>query len=143
MNIYFNKPNVSYNEYWYHINAYNKCKNLNIPKIMSYNNNVLKMVKIQNMSVADWYGSDWTNLPLKVKLSIHFIIKELYRNGIVYPDISPYNFIEFNKKIWVIDFEHAFSLHGCVHSREEKEHIEFVEAFIGLSCEGEWNPYFM
>jgi hypothetical protein len=45
-----------------------------------------------------------------------------------YPDITGYNFIEHNNKLWIIDFEHA-------HIRDT-----FVDKFI--HGRNTWNPRF-
>lgn len=51
----------------------------------------------------------------------------LYNHGIVYPDITGYNFIESQGKIWIIDFEHAYTVDPFV--------IQFIRE------RGEtWNP---
>lgn len=140
MNIYYTKHNVSFNEYWLQMYSYNICKNLNIPKIESYEMDKLTMAKINNMCIADMYGENWNDLPLRIKLTIHFIISELYEKGIVYPDITGYNFIEYNNKIWIIDFEHAF-FKNCVHlSKVQMKHKQFVEDFIDKP--NGWNDYF-
>jgi tRNA A-37 threonylcarbamoyl transferase component Bud32 len=139
-NIYYIKQNVSPNEYWMQKYAYSLCKKLNIPKIITYKMGSLKMVKINNMCVADFYGENWTDIPLKIKLNIHYIISELYKHSIAYPDISGYNFIEFNKRLWVIDFEHAFNINIPNLTQTQLKYIEFIKSFI-KSPKG-WNPYF-
>jgi len=128
--IYFIKQNVSHNEYWQHNYSYIMCNQINIPKIIDYTMGKLKMSKIHNMCIADMYGEDWSDIPLHIKVNIHFIISELYKNGIIYPDITGYNFIEFNKKVWVVDFGHAFSAHLTKFTPIQLKHKQFVEKFI-------------
>ena len=56
--------------------------------------------------------------------------------NIIYPDITGYNFIEHDNKIWIIDFEHSF------FRTKDKENVneKFVKKFIQNPLE--WNPYF-
>ena len=63
---------------------------------------------------------------------IRKIIKILYTNNIMYPDITGYNFIEYDDKIWIIDFEHS--------KKQSKITDRFINKFInGLN---KWNPKF-
>ena len=63
------------------------------------------------------------------------IIQILYDSGIIYPDITGYNFIESrrskNINVWIFDFEHAEIL---------PKPNDFVEAFLGGL--NDWNPDF-
>ena len=107
------------------------------PKIINYNSEtkVLVMTKINNMSVADYYGEESKNIPLNIFNQIRNIIKTLYKQGIVYPDITGYNFIEADNKIWIIDFEHAYHINDYI-----KDSNDFVVSFI--NGENSWNPSF-
>ena len=64
---------------------------------------------------------------------IRTIIKALADNHIEYPDITGYNFIEYDKKIWIIDFEHS-----SIFKKTMKD--PFVNKFIFGS--NKWNPDF-
>ena len=65
---------------------------------------------------------------------IQKIVKTLYDNNIVYPDITGYNFIEVDGKVWIIDFEHA-EFKPLV--TDEDEHVKlFINGY------NEWNPEF-
>lgn len=156
----FVKENVSLHEYNMHNYIYNNFSNiLNVPKIESYNRKTkqLRMQKIPAMCVADFYGEDIEFVPQHVIAEIRRIIKVLYDNHIVYPDITGYNFIvDDNGAVWILDFEHAHFYFDFEHARTrgsvshrgkqnfvlfETEHGEpFVNEFInGLHS---WNPDF-
>ncbi len=129
------KQGVTQHEYnmHHHINSLGI---VNSPKIVSYDaeKQVMVMEKIGNMSVSDFYDEYAKGVPKPLMKKIQQIIKTLYDNNIVYPDITGYNFIEFAGKVWIIDFEHA-QFKPLVE--EEDEHVEL---FInGLN---EWNPQF-
>ena len=68
--------------------------------------------------------------------AVRVIIQLLYDSGVVYPDITGYNFIESKRndktKLWIFDFEHA--------EVYPKKPDEFVEEF--LSGTNSWNPDF-
>jgi tRNA A-37 threonylcarbamoyl transferase component Bud32 len=111
----FTKPNVSEHEYNMHLYIYN-LKILNVPKPISYDaiNKIFQMEKINGMSISDYYGEKSSDIDSNIFKSIRGIIQTLFDVGIIYPDITGYNFIaeydDFNEitdKIWIIDFEHA------------------------------------
>ncbi len=81
-----------------------------IPKLYNYDkeNKYLKCQKANGSSVADLYGEDFNNVPMHIITKIRSIVKKLYDIGIIYPDITGYNFIvDKESKVWIIDFEHA------------------------------------
>jgi tRNA A-37 threonylcarbamoyl transferase component Bud32 len=133
-NIYV-KNDVDLHEY----NMHNYIQHLDIvpvPKVIDYNikTKQMKMEKIQGMSVADFYGESFESVPEHIIQQIRQIIQKLKSNNIIYPDITGYNFIESNGKVWVIDFEHTRFCFGPTQS------IKFVNNFIdGIKS---WNPDF-
>ena len=134
MNSVFSKKNVSSHEYQMQKYIYD-LNILNVPKIINYdsNNKILEMEKINNFNISDMYGENSENVPISIFSEIRNIINILYQNGITYPDITGYNFIENDNKIWIIDFEHSYFTNN---DNDDK----FVNEFInGLN---EWNPYF-
>jgi RIO-like serine/threonine protein kinase len=147
-NYCYYKPNVTLHEY----KMYKYLDNLEfkyIPKLYDYNKDtkVLKTQKIYGMTIADLYGENWNNIPKLITKQIRDIITRFYTMGIVYPDITGYNFIQDNKtsRIWVVDFEHCFCMNlfsrePC-YNDEEIKHIEFVKKFCfkNACC---WNPNF-
>ena len=134
------KKDVSKKEYIIHRQLYelskvHKC--LNVPKIISYNEETKTMqtVCVGKCNISDFYGEENHNVPTRIFHKVREIIQLLYDCGIVYPDITGYNFIETpdkNKKIWIFDFEHAEYL--------PKTPNWFVEDFLeGVNS---WNPDF-
>jgi len=131
-NVYI-KQNVSEHEYNMHKHVYD-LHIVNIPKIIHYNkeNKILTMKKIKNLNLSDMHGENSTDIEEYLFDEIRNIIKKLYDNNIEYPDITGYNFIEYENKIWIIDFEHS--------KINNKITNKFINKFIkGLN---KWNPEF-
>jgi len=130
----FTKQNVSKHEYDMHLYIYN-LNILNVPKPISYdaNNKVFQIEKINGMSISDYYGEKSSDIDSNIFKSIREIIKVLYDVGIIYPDITGYNFImeydnlnNITNKIWIIDFEHAKFYDPTIYDPD----YEFVNEFI-------------
>jgi tRNA A-37 threonylcarbamoyl transferase component Bud32 len=133
--VYYTKENVSLCEYKIHKYVYN-LDIVNIPKIKSYNKKTkqMKMVRVGTMSVSDYYGETAEHIGDELFAKIRSIIQTLYDNDILYIDITGYNFIENDNKLWIIDFEHA----TYNHPRKKDEFVEkFLEGHNG------WNPEFV
>jgi len=131
--IYYVKTDVSLKEYEMHKHVYS-LGIVNTPKIFAYDRDtkIMVMEKINNINVSDFYGDTESDITTELFKKIRKIIKTLYANNIVYPDITGYNFIEIDKSIWIIDFEHS--------NFKPLLKDEFVIRFInGLN---EWNPRF-
>ena len=96
------------------------------------------MEKIDGMSVSDMYGENANAVPSSIFDEIRGIVRELYVAGIVYPDITGYNFmIDKSDRIWIIDFGHV------TRSKRKDKCIgghNFIEKFIG--GHNGWNPDF-
>ena len=134
MNEVFIKTNVLYNEFSLAIFV-SKGLGIKSPKIISYNEGteVLVMEKKPFSNVADFYGEEDNMTPEFIFKRIRKIIKKLYDSGIIYPDITGYNFlIDNNKEIWIIDFGNAY-----VKSPDEPDD-HFVFEFI--NGKNSWNP---
>ena len=133
---YYIKHNVLEHEYAMHKHIYH-LGIVNTPKIIAYDREtkVMVMEKINFMNLSDFYGEDAKNISSELFAKIKAIIKTLYINNIVYPDITGYNFVEYDDKIWILDFEHAdFRPHL---------HDAFVEQFIAdKPLKQKWNPQF-
>ena len=79
------------------------------PMVLSSDGLEFEMVDINAPCLADVYGDDPTKLPQWIWDQIIHILITLYEvEGIEYIDITPYNFIEREGKVWIIDFGHAF-----------------------------------
>lgn len=135
MNSYFYKQNVEANEYLTQDFVYNQ-HIVNIPRPIKYkpDRKILKMIEIPQMSVADFYGENFESIPFEIIEEIRDCIKILWENYIEYPDITPYNFIHYDNKIWIIDFEHA------KYNTNRKTYDPFILKFIN-GFKG-WNPEF-
>jgi len=135
---FFTKKNVKEHEYFIH-KYVQSLGIVNCPKIISYDwkTEVMIMEKIDNMSIADFYGEDAKKVPIHIFNEIRQIVSTLLEYNIEYIDITGYNFIEFDEKIWIIDFEHA--------GIKKKEPSQFLQEF--LSSENKnyqyWNPDFL
>jgi tRNA A-37 threonylcarbamoyl transferase component Bud32 len=131
--LYYIKKDVSLKEYEMHKHVHS-LGIVNTPKILAYDRDtkVMIMEKVNYMNVSDYYGEKETDISPELFKKIRQIIQTLYDNNIVYPDITGYNFIEFDKRIWIIDFEHS--------NFKPLLKDEFVVKFInGLN---KWNPRF-
>ena len=127
----YTKYGVKQHEYDVHKYVYNlKLENVNVPKIISYDKQkeIMVMHKINALNLSDMFGEKSSDIDEYYFDEIRTIIQTLSDNGIEYPDITGYNFIEHANKIWIIDFEHA-------HIRDT-----FVNKFI--QGRNKWNPRF-
>lgn len=103
----------------------------------------LKMEKISGMSLADFYGDTPEGLREIITSGAMDKVKEIVKNlkeiGIIYPDITGYNFMinSETEEIYVIDFGHAFEL-----NQEQFNHVLFVKEFISGRHTPIWNPNF-
>ncbi len=129
--ITYTKYGVKQHEYDVHKYVYNlKLEKVNVPKIISYDKEkeIMVMHKINALNLSDMFGEKSSDIDEYYFDEIRTIIQTLSDNGIEYPDITGYNFIEYDNKIWIIDFEHA-------HIRDT-----FVDKFI--QGRNKWNPRF-
>jgi len=84
-----------------------------VPKIINkkFENErcVIEMEDLEAPNLAHTYGENIEDIPEHVWNSIRIILKILLEEeGIEYVDITPYNFIEKDDKIYIIDFGHAY-----------------------------------
>lgn len=69
----------------------------------------IKMEHLNDMCIADKYGENIDDIPEYIKRDIWNILWILYSCcNIEYIDVTPYNFIEKNGRVWVIDYGHAY-----------------------------------
>ena len=132
---HFQKKNVEFHEYALHLFVYN-LNIIPVPRIIRYNQQtkILTLDDVGNDNVSNNYGETANCVPEYIFDKIRYNILQLYQNGILYPDITGYNFIEHknNGKVYTLDFEHA--------SYMSNDDNTFVEQFLdGLN---EWNPEF-
>ena len=96
-------------------------------------NYLLVMEDMGKECLADKYGEDPRYIPEWIWYEIRDIVKTLFeKEGIEYRDISAYNFVEKDERIYVINFEKA----KYVHPYEPTNWfvVEFLEG------ENSWNP---
>ena len=132
---YYVKNNVRDNERVLLSKAWDS--GITVPRIVSYHadSQVMTMGKIPRFNIADFYGENFEDMPAWIIDDIRGIVSKLRSINIEYPDITPYNFIEYNDQIWVIDFGDAYPTY-----REESPNDPFVDKFI--NGENSWNPRF-
>jgi len=96
---------------------------------------IISMEDLEASCLADKYGDLPENIPIKYWEQIRTILAILFeREGIEYIDITPYNFIEKNDKIYIIDFGDAYYTH------KSKEVNWFLKEV--LDGHNGWNPDF-
>ena len=83
------------------------------PKIISciyYDNYIeVTMEKINGLTLFEKYSDQAIDIPEIIWTQIRNIVSKLfYEDGIEYIDISPYNFIIKEEKVYIIDFGHAY-----------------------------------
>ena len=113
----FTKHNVSFHEFQMYKYIYDLSKRsdihilnvLHVPIIFSYNIDTQTLVteRIQNINVSDYYGDTFLSIDNMFIDKIREIVTLLYKNQIVFPDITGNNFIEYREKLWIVDFEHS------------------------------------
>ena len=94
---------------------------------------VIEMEDVGAPCLADAYGDK--KIPKRIWKQISRILATLLKKeGIEYIDITPYNFIEKEKKVFIIDF-------GDAKVHEEGTPLNwFLAEFLGGECG--WNPDF-
>lgn len=89
------------------------------------------MEDIEEDPLVTSYGEDPNDIPKWIWDEIRFMVRTLYEEeGIEYVDITPYNFIEKDGRIYMIDFGDA--------RYKEGEPDWFLAEF--LDGENSWNP---
>jgi serine/threonine-protein kinase RIO1 len=128
---------------------YKRIQNLNIvniPKLIWYDNTLKIMTTelIESLNIADQYTDDAEAVPDNIYQSIVNTIKILFKNGIVFPDITGYNFIYHHDKLWIIDFEHAVDIINAapIHKDFVQEFCTYNSSSVMTTGVKQWNPYF-
>jgi tRNA A-37 threonylcarbamoyl transferase component Bud32 len=110
------------------------------PKIIDYQfyemGCIIKMENLNEMCLADKYGDLSEHITKDIWRQIHDIIEYLFKHeGIEYIDITPYNFIEKDGKVYIIDFGHA-------KYTDDTGYVNwFLTEFINDRI-NQWNPDF-
>ena len=105
------------------------------PKILDTDyKTYIKMEHLDEMCIADMYGEDFKDMPKEILDQIYTIITRLYLEcDIEYIDITPYNFIEKDDKVWIIDFGDA---------QEAPKKDWFLDELFKNRGMLQWNPDF-
>jgi len=127
----FTKHNVTSSEYKTQLLLFNS-HIVNVPRPYMFKESQLIMQIIPALSISDMYGENFSDVPVHITDEIRDIIATLYLNGIEYPDITGYNFIEYQDKIWIIDFGHAS------YNSNPQSYDPFIMKFI--NGHNDWNP---
>ena len=124
----FIKQDVSLHEYTIHQLVYDM-NIVNVPRIISYDNDkqILITQRLGNCSY------DGVTIDRDIFDDIRDIIRTLYDHNIEYPEITGRNFMEYENKLWVVNFEHA--------RQQQDTGLDdlFVKRFISRSLY-QWNP---
>ena len=95
------------------------------------------MEQVSGKSLYEIYGDEPSDIPNIVWNQIRHIVNELYdKEGIVYVDITPYNFMmDDDEKVYIIDFGDAY--YEQPGQTRNWFHQEFLEDYTNM-----WNPDF-
>ena len=97
----------------------------------------IHMERAGPMCIADKYGEEIENLSDWIKEEIIEHLWTLYSCcNIQYIDITPYNFIEQDGRIWVIDFGDAF------RNKPKTKLHPFLKSIFDSWKLTKWNPEF-
>jgi tRNA A-37 threonylcarbamoyl transferase component Bud32 len=89
--------------------------------------NIMIMERVNGRDLATEYGSSDGDTPYDVYDRCRNMIITLHNEGIIYPDITSYNFmLDYENEVWIIDFGHV------------REVSWFIRDFI--DGHNEWNP---
>jgi tRNA A-37 threonylcarbamoyl transferase component Bud32 len=95
----------------------------------------IRMEDVGEMCIADKYGENIRNIPRYIREDIVEALWKLYSvHGIQYIDVTPYNFIEKDDRLWVIDFGHASQTKPTLDPYLSKTFAEWKIS--------KWNPRF-
>lgn len=128
-------PNVSYEDIRREARLQRHAAAMGLsPKVIRCTSRTIVMEDLKAKCLADVYGDKIEHLPEWVKEDILDILYTLYNSAhIEYIDITPYNFIEVDGIVWIIDFGHA---------RQASETMDsFLEEILS-NWELKWNPDF-
>jgi tRNA A-37 threonylcarbamoyl transferase component Bud32 len=105
------------------------------PKVFSTDyKTYIEMENLNEMCIADMYGEKIETMPAWILQKIYEILTRLYLEcDIAYIDVTPYNFIEKDGKIWIIDFGDA------LHAPEKDDWLKETFKNQAVTC---WNPEF-
>ena len=105
------------------------------PRIIRCNATSIVMENLQTPCLGDVYGDDPEDVPEWIREEILDILYTLYTMlDIEYIDVTPYNFIERDGIVWIIDFGHAHMV-----TNEVDPYLDTLFATWEIT---KWNPDF-
>jgi tRNA A-37 threonylcarbamoyl transferase component Bud32 len=106
------------------------------PKVIATDNKTfIKMQHLNEMCLADMYGDDVDDIPISVQEQIIDIVWLLYDLCYIeYLDVTPYNFIEKDGLVMIIDF-------GDARKRDDSNPNPFLQELFD-TWKLKWNPDF-
>jgi serine/threonine-protein kinase RIO1 len=106
------------------------------PKVIRCTETIIVMENLKTPCLADVYGDTIDDIPEWIQDAILDILYALYTLAkIEYIDVTPYNFIERDGVVWIIDFGHAKDA-----TSEMNPYLDELFASWKLS---KWNPDFV
>ncbi len=73
----------------------------------------ITMENMGEMNLAEKYGDTMEDIPETIKRDVWNILWALYSScNMEYTDVTPYNFMEKDGRVWVVDFGHARKING-------------------------------
>lgn len=109
------------------IHLQKRAAELNIaPPIFETNNtSFMVMLDLNELCLADKYGSNPSSIPPWIWKQVHYILNKLIKEGdMEYIDITPYNFVEKDGVVWCIDYGHASPFRGEIRNWFLKEMLD-------------------
>jgi RIO-like serine/threonine protein kinase len=105
------------------------------PEVRKITRNSITMDNLDEFCIADKYGEQIRMIPLWIRQEIVEILWTLYSQlGIQYVDVTPYNFIEKDGRVWIIDFGHAI---------DKSDNLDpYLERIFNTWKLTRWNPRF-
>jgi tRNA A-37 threonylcarbamoyl transferase component Bud32 len=112
------------------------CTHTDVPKVYYYHeeSSFIVMRRIPKLCLADEYGEHYDDLPDRIKTLLYEKMCLLFYNHFIYNDFTGYNFIYYQNKLWIIDFEH------CNYDTDPSG--SFMKDFVEGNVTG-WNPEFI
>jgi len=103
------------------------------PQVIRCTKHTIVMEHMNRPSIAEQYGKDIEDVPEWIQEEILGIVFTLYSMGIEYLDVTPYNFIEKDGTVYIIDFGHA---------RNVSDYLDDYLDDIFANWKLKWNPEF-
>lgn len=135
MDAAFVKRDVTVQEALLQSEAFDMLPN-NVPRVLNYqlegpNVGTLTMRAIQGDNLANLFGDDGADMTNALWYQVRRLLRVLYEGGVILPDITGYNFMLDNGKVWVFDFGHAVRrVPGLIRDADVETDNWFVRNFV-------------